>query len=123
MKYPPCFDCSTDTPSLREILSISRGIAKTSQTPTHTLTVSSFAFLECFALTKDTVGFLGGWIEMRAVAAVSSVATADVRKRKFKFHRGPCGPHGSVCQQEYGAPVFLHKAALQLFYHKAHIQV
>jgi hypothetical protein len=35
--------------------------------------VSGFAFLECFALTEDTVGFLGVWIGMWAVGAVSSV--------------------------------------------------
>jgi hypothetical protein len=37
------------------------------------LTVSSFAFLECLALTEDTVGFFWVWIGIRAVAAVSSV--------------------------------------------------
>ena len=37
------------------------------------LTVSGLAFLECFALTADTVGFFGVWIGMRAVAAVSSM--------------------------------------------------
>ena len=49
------------------------GCPERAKSPAHTLTVSRFAFLECFARTEDTVGFLGGWIGMRAVAAVSSV--------------------------------------------------
>jgi hypothetical protein len=35
--------------------------------------MSSFGFLECFAVAADTVGFLGVWIGMGAVAAVSSM--------------------------------------------------
>jgi hypothetical protein len=38
-----------------------------------TLRVSSFAFLECFALTENAVGFLWVWIGQPAIAAVSSV--------------------------------------------------
>jgi len=37
------------------------------------LTVSSFGFLECFALAPNAIGFLGVWIGSRARAAVSSV--------------------------------------------------
>jgi hypothetical protein len=35
--------------------------------------VSNFAFLECFALTENAVGFLRVWIGQSAIAAVSSV--------------------------------------------------
>jgi len=49
------------------------GFPERAKSHAHILTVSSFAFLECFALTEDTVGFFGVWIGMRAVAAVSSV--------------------------------------------------
>jgi hypothetical protein len=38
-----------------------------------TLRVSSFAFLECFALTEKAAGFLRVWIGQPAIAAVSSV--------------------------------------------------
>jgi hypothetical protein len=50
-----------------------RGFAERAKSPAHAPSVSSFAFLECFALTEDTVGLFWVWIGIRAVAAVSSV--------------------------------------------------
>jgi hypothetical protein len=78
------------------------GFPERAKSPAHTLTVSSFAFLECFALTEDTVGFFWVWIGMRAVAAISSVQRLRMTANAI-FIVDHMTVAASVRRQGYGA--------------------